>query len=256
MANDENDITGRKIFFLYPPVVVQNDVIAELIEQEFEVYTVRDHEKLRRLLRRFNDSIVLINIDDQMAEKDWATWIQKLMADPSMAKISLGVLSSADDPALAQKYTTILKLPCGFTPIKSDLRSSIVHLMEALNAVDARGRRKYLRATSDNESLTTVNLPYNNMFVKGVIKDISAVGFSCAFEEDPEIEKNTLCQDIQIKLHTQLLKTEGIVFGNRMDGMTKIYVILFTQRIDPSVRTRIRRYIQSNIQAKIDLLMK
>jgi hypothetical protein len=49
-----------------------------------------------------------------------------------------------------------------------------------------------------------------------------------------------------------LLKAEGIVFGSRMDGLEKIYVILFTQRIDPDVRIKIRRYIQSNLQAKMD----
>ncbi|MDR2028510.1 MAG: pilus assembly protein PilZ, partial [Treponema sp.] len=57
---------------------------------------------------------------------------------------------------------------------------------------------------------------------------------------------------IQIKLQSMLLKAEGIVFGSRMDGLEKIYVILFTQRIDPDVRVKIRKYIQSNLQAKMD----
>ena len=36
----------------------------------------------------------------------------------------------------------------------------------------------------------------------------------------------------------------------------KIYVVLFTQRIDPDVRTRIRKYIQQNLQVKMDTELK
>ena len=68
--------------------------------------------------------------------------------------------------------------------------------------------------------------------------------------------KNTLFQNIQIKLQSMLLKVEGIVFGARMDGPSKIYVILFTKRIDPEIRTKIRKYIQQNLQTKMDAELK
>jgi hypothetical protein len=46
---------------------------------------------------------------------------------------------------------------------------------------------------------------------------------------------------------------EGIVFGSRTDhGGEKVYVILFTQRIDPDVRIKIRKYIQQNLQNKMN----
>jgi hypothetical protein len=140
--------------------------------------------------------------------------------------------------------------------VKSELTLAIKQLMDILKAADAKGRRKYIRATTENETNTTVNFPVNGTFVNGVIKDISVVGFSCAFDVDPELTKNTLFQNIQIKLQTMLIKAEGIVFGSRMDGGNKIYVVLFTQRIDPEVRTRIRKYIQSNLQGKMDLQFK
>jgi hypothetical protein len=78
------------------------------------------------------------------------------------------------------------------------------------------------------------------------------VGVSCAFEQDPELTKNALFKDIQVRLQTMLLKVEAIVFGSRMDGNEKIYVLLFTQRINPDVRTKIRKYIQLNLQSKMD----
>jgi hypothetical protein len=41
-----------------------------------------------------------------------------------------------------------------------------------------------------------------------------------------------------------------------MEEDEKNYVILFTQRIDPSAKTKIRKYIQSNLQSKMDAEMK
>ena len=82
------------------------------------------------------------------------------------------------------------------------------------------------------------------------------MGLSCAFEIDPVIVKNTLINNIQVKLQSMLLNVEGIVFGSRMDGNSRIYVVLFTQRIDPVVRTKIRRYIQQNLQSKMDNELK
>jgi hypothetical protein len=254
--NNISDITGKKIFFLYPSAIIQNEIAAELIQQEFEVYIVRDHTGLRRILKKYPDSIVFANIDDHMDEKSWEAWVRGTMGDAATANVGIGILSTMDDTALSRKYVNLIKVKCGFIQIKKDIKPGIIQLIEILRLVDAKGRRKYIRATTDNESLTTINLPHDGDFVKGIIKDISVAGFSCAFPIDPLIEKNSLIKDIQIKLQSVILKAEGIVFGSRMDGITKIYVIIFTQRTDPDVRVKIRKYIQLNLQAKLDAAMK
>jgi hypothetical protein len=253
---DDPDQLGKKIFFLYPSTIMQNEVAAELIQQEYEVYVVRDHQKLLKILKRYPDSIVLVNIDDRMPEGDWETWIRNVLAEPAAAMVQIGILSANDDEVLERKYINSVKVQCGYTIIKSDTNKAVKQLLDILKAVDAKGRRKYIRATSENKALTTLNLPHNGAYINGTIKDISVVGLSCVFSEDPELERNSLCPNIQIKLQSMLLKAEGIVFGSRMDGLDKIYVILFTQRIDPDVRTKIRRYIQSNLQAKMDEELK
>ncbi|MDR1909940.1 MAG: pilus assembly protein PilZ [Spirochaetaceae bacterium] len=257
MAGNDTEMTGKKIFFLYPSALIQNEVAWELVQQEYEVYHVRSHDKLRRTLRRFPDSIVFINLDDGLSEKDWDSWIRMVSTEPALAGIKIGILSMVSDEAKSRKYNEIMKLPCGFTVVdRADTLKTVKQLYGFLQAVDARGRRKYIRATSENEALTTINIPHNSDYYKGVIKDISVVGLSCAFAVDPDLEKNTLCQDMQIKLQSMILKAEGIVFGSRMDGRTKIYVFLFTQRIDPDVRIKIRTYIQATMQAKMDILLR
>jgi len=246
------EISGKKIFFLYPTVGVQNRIIAELIQQEYEVYVAKNKDKLKKVLKNYPDSIVLIDINEHMPEKEWDLWITALLEYSETRTVSIGILTSNEDEAIQRKYLMALKVPCGYTVIRPDLEKTISHLVPALQTVNAKGRRKYIRATTERDSNATINLPLGGSLVHGRIKDVSVVGISCTLDGSPDISKNTLLKDIQIKLQTHLLKVEGIAFGSRSENMETVYVILFTQRIDPDVRTKIHKYIQHNLQSKMD----
>lgn len=255
-ASSPADIVGKKVFFLHPTAVVQNKVLEELVQQEFEVYIAKDHAALGRVLKKYPDSIVFVDINEQMPEKEWEKWIQGVMSAPETKGVVIGIVTANDSEELRNKFIKSIGITGGYTLLKSELDASIKQIIEKLNAVDAKGRRKYLRATTENETMTTINLPHGGGFINGAIKDISVVGLSCTFDSDPELVKNTLFKGIQVKLQSMLLNVEGIIFGSRMDGNAKIYVLLFTQRIDPVIRTKIRKFIQQNLQSKMDIELK
>ena len=249
---DGSGSLGKKVFFLHPSALIQNQIISELAQEEFEVYIAKNETRLKHALKKYPLSIVFACINEGMKESAWEEWIRGVAGSSEISGLQIGIIASGNDENVRSKYVDLLKVPCGYTAIKSDLSAVIKQLIGILNSVNAKGRRKYIRAITERETNTTVNLPMNGTFINGSIKDISVVGFSCAFAEDPKLTKNSLFTDIQIRLQTQLLKVEGIVFGSRMDGEQKTYVILFTQRIDPDIKTRIRKYIQYNLQSKID----
>jgi hypothetical protein len=253
--SNNSDITGKKIFFLYPTAVVQNRIIVELIQQEYEVYIAKNKDKLKKVLREYPNSVLFIDINEQMNEKEWDIWITGLMESSDTNSVSVGILTANDDEQIKRKYLMAMKVPCGYTVLGFDLKKAMMHIVEILQSIDAKGRRKYIRATIEKETNTTINLPINGNFVNGQIRDISVVGISCILNDNPEIPKNAMVKDIQIKLQTSLLKVEGIVFGSRIEGNETIYVILFTQRIDPEVRTKIHKYIQQTLQKKMDFFL-
>jgi len=258
MSDDASasDIIGKKVFFLCPTAVVQNRIIDELVQQEYEVYIAKDKDALIRVLKKYPNSIVLVDINEKLPEKEWESWIKGVMESEEFKDVSIGIVSANDDEQIKRKYLMTLKVKCGYTALKFDLDKAIQHILEVLHAAEAKGRRKYIRAVVDNEPNTTVNLPLYGNFVKGQIKDISVVGISCTLEGNPEISKNSFFKDIQIKLQSTILKVEGIIFGSRSDGKNNVYVLLFTQRINPDVRTKIRKYIQQNLQAKMENELK
>jgi hypothetical protein len=245
-----SDISGRKIFFLYPTGSVQNQIITELTQQEYEVYAIKDHARLTRALKKYKDSIIYINIDDGMAKQDWEKWISGILG--THPELKIGIFSSNADEELKDKFINKLNVSCGFLSLKHDMSKTIGTILDILKNTDAKGRRKYIRASTERETTATLNMPYNGEFINGVIKDISVVGISCTFDRDMDLKKNTLFKDIQIKLQSMLIKAEAVVFGSRMSENEKIYVLLFTQRVDPDVRVKIRKYIQMNLQNKMD----
>jgi hypothetical protein len=245
-----SDIIGRKVFFLYPTAFVQNQIVMELVQHEYEVYVSKDHKRLSHALKKYTDSVVFVNIDEGMPEPEWEKWIHTLMS--AVPDIKVGVFSSSSDEKIRDKYVDELKIKCGFMSLKFDMGKTIHAILEILDTMNIKGRRKYLRANTESENVATINMPASSGFVNGVIKDISVVGVSCVFEDDLTLRKNTLLKDIQIRLQTMLLKVEAVVFGSRVDGHEKKVVLLFTQRVDPDVKIKIRKYIQQNLQHKID----
>ena len=256
MADDNTSFAGRKIFFIHPSVFTQNEIISELAQQEHEVYIAKDEDKLKKVLKKYPDSFVFASIDETLSSAKWETWIRSVMGDEDTKEIKIGVLSNTNNEEARKLFLNTLKVQCGFIPVKLEKSRVIKTLSDILTAAGAKGRRKYIRADTRGETMTTINVPNNSTYTTGEIRDISVVGLSCVFAQDPELGKNSLLSDIQIKLQSALLKAEAIVFGSRMDGEEKVYVLVFSQKTDPSVKTKIKTYIQKNLQAKMDTELK
>ena len=247
---------GRKIFFLSPSTVVQNKIIPELFQQEYEVYVSKDRDAVKRVFRKYPDSILFIDIAEQYKENDWENWIKAVMKAGDTKNISIGIVTAMDDKSVKEKYLNTIKVSCGYTVLKFDLDKAISQLILILQTADAKGRRKFIRAVTLKETNATLNVPFKGMYIKGQIKDISVAGFSCSLEDNPEILKNTLLKDIQLKLQSSLIKVEGVVFGSRSENNENIYVILFTQRIDVETKIKIRNFIHVIMQNKMDSELK
>jgi hypothetical protein len=250
-------VTGKKIFFLYPPTIVRNEVVSALIMQEFETYTVHDHIALGRVLKRFPDSIVFVNLDEKtISEEELDAWICDVMADPATALTQIGLFAANASDEAEQKYLTQIKVACGITHVSTDLKKLIAQLSQILLKHEAMGRRKYIRVTSDNETLTSANMPLDGHFLSAAIRDISSAGFSCVFLEDPHLSKGTVVTDIQLKLQSTLMRTEAIVLGSRAEELMQVYVFIFMPHTDTDASFKIHKYIQTVLQSKMDMELK
>jgi hypothetical protein len=252
-TNNTSEINGKKVFFLYPTASVQNQIITELAQHEYEVYIIKNHVQIIRVLEKYPDSILFVNIDEKMQKKEWEKWFSEKLS--AINGVKTGIFTSDTSDEMHDRFNKY-KIPCGFTPLKVDMSGYINKIIDTLNNLDVKGRRKYLRASTKDESNAKMNMPFGGGIISGDIKDVSVVGISCVFDNDPNLAKNELVKNIQIRLQSMLLKVEAVVFGSRVVESEKIYVMIFTQRIDSEVKAKIRKYIQHNLQSKIDTELK
>jgi hypothetical protein len=255
MSDDNTATMGKKVFFLHPSAFVRNSIVEDLIQQEFEIYMVRDETKLQAVLKKYPDSIVFACLDEVLSPPQWEKWIRETEDNKVTKDVSIGILSNTLNDDVQKHFRESCRIPCGFITIKSD-KKDVKTLLNALNAVGAKGRRKYVRTNTRGDTKVTLNIPVGDSYATGEIRDISMVGLSCAFPQETSLRKNTLLKDMQLKLHSTLIKAEGIVFGSREELAETIYVFLFTEKTDPSVRAKIRTFIQKNLQSKMDEEMK
>jgi hypothetical protein len=244
---------GKKVFFLHPPSVIKDELISRLLEQEYEVYMLKDLEMTERLLLKYPNSIVFVNIDLGQSEGEWETWIRKIMASDSTSGVGFGILSYNTDESLQKKYLMDIGIQCGFVKLKLGLEESTRILLATLQANEAKGRRKYVRANCRHDAVSSLNFVEGPHKGTGKLMDISVVGFSCILDPDPVFSKNTVLHDIQIRLRASLVRVQAVIYGTREEEGRKVYVCLLSPKTEQPMKDKIRTYIQGALQSEIEL---
>jgi len=248
------DFIGRKVFLLYPHSVIQDEMLDVMIMNGYEAYIVRDHKKAQRLLEHFPGSIMFINIDEKLSEKEWEHYIKELQNDPKTHSSSLGILSYNTNKDLMQKYLMEMSVPCGYIQLKLGIQASTKIMLEALKANEAKGRRKFIRATCEDDSTATLN--YKNQdgaMYYGKLLDISSAGVAAKMDKFGDFPPNSLLRGVQLKLRGTLVLTDLILMGNRKGDVNEV-IFLFDPKMPQEQKLIIHRFIKQSLQRYIDAL--
>jgi hypothetical protein len=242
---------GKKVFLLYPHSVIRDDMLDILIMAGFETYTLVDERRASKLLEKFPDSIMFINIDEGLKEKEWETYIREIQNNPRVNRSRLGIMSYNQDKDLMQKYLIDMALPCGYIQLKLGLQESTKIILGALEANEARGRRKYIRADCEDDLNALLNYKGDTGLYRGKILDISASGISAKFDKFEEIAANSVLREVQVRLRGGIIMTDMIFMGQRRDKK-EINVMLFHPKMPTNDKLVVNRYIKHLLQKYID----
>jgi hypothetical protein len=250
---EQTDILGKKIFFLYPHSVIQEELLDILIMNGFECYTLQSHKRARRLLENFPGSIMFINIDEGLPEKEWEAYVRDIQGNPKTQESRLGILSYNTDRALMRKYLMDLAIPCGYIQLKLGIQASTKIILDALKANEAKGQRKFIRASCKDDITATINYKSPEGMYYGKILDISSAGIAACMEKNGNFPPNSKLRDIQLKLRGSLLMTDAILMGSRKDNKD-VWILLFDPKMQQEHKLLIHRFIKQNLQKYIDQL--
>jgi hypothetical protein len=144
-----------------------------------------------------------------------------------------------------------LGVQAGFVTLSLGLEESAGIVLRMLEANEARGRRRYVRAQVLDKAAASFNVQVDRILQSGVVHDISSVGMACSFDPDMSVPVRTYLRDIQLRLRGQAVTVSGVVTGSRRTGDYTVHVVMFDPRQGDAFRTKVRRFIHRQLNRQI-----
>ncbi len=247
----------RKVFFLHPPFLIEK-MYHDLVHAGFEAYLVYDHDLASELVKEYRNSIFYVNIDAAQDDGQWFQYVGRIRSGEGTRNTHIGILTDArlnKKAVWAEKYLLDLEVQCGFISYISDLQRVKEVIFKILDANEARGRRRYVRAAGGAGS--RVNFKVDDDLYIGEIVDISIGGMACILN-DQSIRHNegTVIRDIQLKLRGVISMLSGKVVIVRLNKLNQIvHVVLFdldhmTKKVEENIISYICRCLQEFVEHK------
>ncbi len=218
---------GKKVFFLYPPPVL-TEIMEELAKREFEVYTARSHRKLLKVLAQEPESIVFINIDDgTLDEAEWEAYVRSIRSDEATTAAGVGILTlNEPSPEVRVKFLMDIQVACGFVILKIGAAKTTEILVRTLEANEARGRRKFVRALCA-KGIGHCSISHDGSPLNGEISDLSSAGFAVHFDGKTSLKVGTVVRGVLLTVKGVRISSDAFVAATRSEGETPIHVLMF-----------------------------
>ena len=255
----ENPIIGRKVFFVNPPLYVENYLQPELKLHEYEAYIIKDYKYTKNALRLFPDALCFIFIDDEMSYDVWFNYILSFQQDEKLKTIFVGLMSAMIPQPKREKFMMNLSLPGGFLMLNeikgAELIKTVIGILE-LNG--AKGKRKYLRLDCDNSISINGYFATQTQLLQVSIANISSVGFTCIFPKSygAVLAKKMIVPSFSITLGRRSIATPSIVFDVKsFDNNNYFAMLLFLKQVGPDDRKVIKNFIFEHMEKRLDNLI-
>ncbi len=255
----ENPIIGRKVFFVNPPLYVENYLQPELKQHEYEAYIIKDYKYTKNALRMFPDALCFIFIDDEMSYDGWFNYILSFQQDEKLKTIFVGLMSAMIPQPKRERFMMNLSLPGGFIMLNevkgTELIKNVIGILE-LNG--AKGKRKYLRLDCDESISINGYFATQTQLLQVSIANISSVGFTCIFPKSygAVLAKKTVVPSFSITLGRRSIATPSIVFDVKSyDNNNYFAMLLFLRQVGTDDRKVIKNFIFEHMEKRLENLI-
>ena len=255
----ENPIIGRKVFFVNPPLYVENYLQPELKLHEYEAYIIKDYKYTKNALRMFPDALCFIYIDDELSYDGWFNYILSFQQDEKLKTIFVGLMSAMIPQKKREKFMMNLSLPGGFIMLNEIKGSALIeNVIGILELNGAKGKRKYLRLDCDESISIHGYFANQTQLLQVSIANISSVGFTCYFPKSygEALKKNMIVPSFSITLGRRSIVTPSVVFDVKsFDNNNYFAVLLFLKQVGMEDRKVIKNFIFEYMEQRLNNLI-
>ncbi len=252
MMNMQN--IGKKLFFLYPPEKFNNKIIMEMVGNGYEIYIMKDHINILKILKKYNNSFLFINIDKILNEVQWEEYIKDIIFNPATKEIKIGIISDKEDKAIKQKYLLNLNIPCGFIKLTENFKNNLIILNTIIESNEIRPRRQYIRVNIEKEQHSKFDIKVDNTIYTGNIIDLSIAGLRCIFSASTRFVIDKEIENINLDLAGTFINLKGKI--TMYHEGSNSYVIMFDNLTDSNINDKLLNFIFNLLQKTIEQELK
>lgn len=243
---------GRKVLFLNATSAIVCSTIPDLVAREFDASFIPGRNGAEAVIARFPGAILILNLDDGTGAESWISFINALNDDGSDATPTVCVMYRGDSFNEAD-FAGKARFTGGFIRI-ADAANSLEPIAAALDGLNAKGMRKFVRADCSDDEEAVLHAIVNNKMYSLKCHDISMAGVSCTVDAKfaEAFPPKSLVRDATLTLERKTVSWLMLVVGAFPEGGSVKLVMMFASKIPEAAETVIHSYILQAQQRAVD----
>lgn len=253
MSEADKSIYGRKVFFVGANAAFEMQVASRLRLMEYEVYTIIDYRKAKPLLRKNADSICFCLVENQLSLKGWHNFIKSFENEGVFSLLDVGVILPDLPEEKKANFISGLQLDAGVLSLDLDPEPLFHEIVKAIDSKNAKGMRKYVRASCINEPNADILWVKDNRMFKLKIIDISSVGIAAKLSmgQANAVFINQIIENVTLNLKNVQIVVDLKIDAIKSAGDFLLVVGMFTTSTVPAAINEIREYVAQTLQQNL-----
>lgn len=252
----EENIYGRKVFFINSTYEFKKYVIPALQKEEYEAYILDSYKDAKNILRHNPESFLFILINSDLSLKGWFNFIKSIENDPELNKTVIGVIGDSRIKEEEKKmFITGSNLQGGFYTIGIDKIEKITEdIISVLELNKAKGRRQFVRATCIQDKEAKMFWTFGGKMHMFQLLDISSVGMAAIVPPSaiPFLKKDGTLGNVSLLLDGRQYSIEIKLFNIAQRQSLVVGVFMINSKTTEVVTIdAIRKYISATLFTNI-----
>lgn len=258
MEYRENPMFGRKVFFLNPPLFVENFVLDSLRDEEYEAYIIPDYTLAKPVLRQHENAICFIYIDDELSIDGWFNFIKSFEKDDSLKSIFLGVMSIKTKEKEQEKFLMNLSLPGGFVMLDQKPDKVFEQLEGILRINGAKGVRKVIRLDLKDSKDVNGYFAHGSLLYSFRLVDISSVGFAAVIPANTAgiFKKDGILDNVSITMGRYSFVCSVTIYNTKVEGNVCTVIAILSEKTSNQIKRKIHNFVYDTLDMRLKDLME
>jgi hypothetical protein len=169
-------------------------------------------------------------------------------------EVGVGTITLNDNAELREHFLMNLQVQCGFVILKIGASKTAEILAKTLEANEARGRRKFVRAPC-TPGVGQCAVDFEGATLRADLTDLSSAGMALHLNDSAGLKVGTVLRDMSLTIKGHRILASGVVVAKR-DDENGLVVMFDPASLDDARRDKLKSIVFKINQLSMDLALE